>query len=131
MYTSWPARSHICAEIEGGGANNEEFIAGKNAGATGKGTEEANAPAAEGTLKAPKPAPLGKNGNADAPLTAPELAGWVARNEKLGATLMALELAPTGLLNRAEANGDADNDWPAAEVAGNAAKPPTPLDEAL
>ena len=44
---------------------------------------------------------------------------------------MALELAPTGLLNKAEANGDADDDWPAAEVAVNAAKPPTPLDEAL
>ncbi len=82
-------------------------------------------------MKAPKPAPLEKNGNADAPLTAPELAGWVATNEKLGATLMALELAPTGLLNKAEANGDADDDWPAAEVEGNAAKPPTPLDEAL
>ena len=44
---------------------------------------------------------------------------------------MALELAPTGLLNKAEANGDAEDDWPAAEVEGNAAKPPTPLDEAL
>ncbi len=44
---------------------------------------------------------------------------------------MALELAPAGLLNKAEANGDTDDDWPAAEVAGNAAKPPTPLDEAL
>ena len=82
-------------------------------------------------MKAPKPAPLEKNGNADAPLTALELAGWVATNEKLGATLMALELAPTGLLNKAEANGDADDDWPAAEVAVNAAKPPTPLDKAL
>ena len=82
-------------------------------------------------MKAPKPAPLGKNGNTDAPLTVPELADWVARNEKLGATLMALELAPTGRLNKAEANGDADDDWPAAEVEGNAAKPPTPLDEAL
>jgi hypothetical protein len=34
-------------------------------------------------------------------------------------------------LNKAEANGDADDDWPAAEVAVNAAKPPPPLDEAL
>ena len=49
----------------------------------------------------------------------------------MDATLMALELAPTGLLNKAEANGDAEDDWPAAEVAENAAKPPTPLDEAL
>jgi len=55
----------------------------------------------------------------------------VARNEKLDATLMALELAPTGLLNKAEATGNAEDDWPAAEVEGNAAKPPAPLDEAL
>ena len=42
---------------------------------------------------------------------------------------MALELAPAGLLNKAEANGDAEDDWPAAEVAKNAAKPPRAWEE--
>ncbi len=39
-----------------------------------------------------------------------ELKGWVARNETLGATLIALELELAGLLNKTEANEDTEDD---------------------
>jgi hypothetical protein len=39
-----------------------------------------------------------------------ELKGWVARNETLGAMLIALEFEPAGELNKTEANEDTDDD---------------------
>ncbi len=80
------------------------MIKGENA------AKEETAPAAEDALSAPKPVKLGEKGAADASLTAVELKGWVARNEKLGATLIALELEPAGLLNKTEANEDTEDD---------------------
>ena len=85
------------------------MIKGENAGAAGNAAKEETAPAEEDTLKASKPA-LRKKGEADASLTVVELKGWVARNETLGAMLIALEFEPAGELNKTEANEDTDDD---------------------
>ena len=82
---------------------------GEDAGAGGNAEKEETAPAAEDTLNAPKPAALRKNGEADALVTVVELKGWVARNETSGATLIALEFEPAGLLNKTEANEDTED----------------------
>ena len=83
---------------------------GEDAGAGGNAEKEETAPAAEDTLNAPKPVKLGEKGAAVALLTIVELKGWVARNETSGATLIALEFEPAGLLYKTEANEDTDDD---------------------